>query len=276
MGMVRVAATLALLAILTLVLMPLQLLAMGRGWRLAATIPQFWQRVACRLVGIRVRVEGIPAAPPLLIATNHVSWLDVPVLGSVLPVSFIAKAEVATWPAVRTLARLQRTVFIDRTKRAKTASATKAIARRVAAGDIMVLFAEGTTGDGNRILPFRSALLGAASAAAGSGMTRVQPVAIRYTGLRGLPIDRAERPLVAWYGDMDLAPHFMKVVGIGVIDVVVRFGEPIAFGPDADRKKVALACFASVRAMLSATERTPAQLPNRGLRDAAPRAVASS
>lgn len=102
--------------------------------------------------------------------SNHVSWLDIIVLGSLRPLSFVAKSEIAGWPVVGTLARLQRTVFIDRARRADTAAVNAAVARRLAGGDLIVLFAEGTTGDGTRLLPFRSSLVGAARAAlAGRG-----------------------------------------------------------------------------------------------------------
>jgi 1-acyl-sn-glycerol-3-phosphate acyltransferase len=175
------------------------------------------------------------------------------VLGSVMPVSFVAKSEVASWPVLGTLARLQRSIFIDRTKRAQIGAATEAIARRIGSGDVMVLFAEGTTGDGNRVLPFRSALIGAAGAAAGAGTITVQPVALSYTGLQGIPVGRADRPGIAWYGDMDFIAHFRRLIGQGAIDAVVSFGEPIAFGPEADRKAVAEECFAAVRLMIEDT-----------------------
>jgi 1-acyl-sn-glycerol-3-phosphate acyltransferase len=164
---------------------------------------------------------------------------------------------------VGTLARLQRTVFIDRTRRSQTASATQAIAERVGRGDVIVLFAEGTTGDGNRILPFRSALLGAARAASGARQIAVQPVAITYAAIHGLPIGRVDRPMIAWYGDMQLPGHFLKLVGGGGLDVVVSFGEPIAFGPEDDRKVVADRCFESVRAMVDDVRRHWPASPDR-------------
>jgi 1-acyl-sn-glycerol-3-phosphate acyltransferase len=243
--------------------MPLQSMAIWRGWPIAARLPWYWQRIACRVAGIRVRVEGSPAPPPLLVAANHISWVDISILGSVLPVSFVSKAEVARWPVIGTLARLQRTVFIDRTRRSQTASATKAIAERVGRGDIIVLFAEGTTGDGNRILPFRSALLGAARAASGTRLITVQPVAITYAAIHGLPIGRVDRPMVAWYGAMELPKHFLKLVGTGGLDVVVSFGEPIAFGPEQDRKEIADRCFESVRAMVNDVRRHWPASPDR-------------
>ena len=252
MQALRLAVLVGVLGPLTFVLMPLQILATRRNWRLAATLPWIWQRVARRMIGLRVTVVGTPAKPPLLIAANHVSWLDITTLGSVLPVSFIAKAEVAGWPVLGTLARLQRTVFIDRTRRVETGRATAAIARRVSEGDVMVLFAEGTTGDGTRILPFRSSLIGAAGAASGAKAVTVQPVAIAYTRIQGIPTGYADRTLYAWYGDTDFVPHFRTVAMLGAIDAVVAFGTPIVLGPDHDRKQVAEACCDEVRRMIAA------------------------
>jgi 1-acyl-sn-glycerol-3-phosphate acyltransferase len=232
MGWFRVGLTVAVLAIVTLALWPLQALAMRFDWPIARRLPMLWQRAACKVAGFHVTVEGEPAAPPLLIAANHVSWMDISVLGSVLPVSFIAKSEVGGWPVVRTLSRLQRSVYIERQKRTKTGAAAEAIASRVSRGDIMVLFAEGTTGDGARILPFRSALLGAARAAAGeAGAVTVQPVALTYLRIHGLPIGFADRPTIAWYGDMGIEDNFVEAVGWGSVEAVVSFGEPIPSVP---------------------------------------------
>src|SRR6185312_10998809 len=116
MGILRVSITLVVLALFTLLASPLQWLAIYFRWPLARKVPWIWQRLARSLAGVRVHVEGVPATPPLLICANHVSWLDISVLGSVLPVSFVAKNEVAAWPVVGTLARLQNSVFIDRTR----------------------------------------------------------------------------------------------------------------------------------------------------------------
>jgi 1-acyl-sn-glycerol-3-phosphate acyltransferase len=252
----RLAVTMLVLGTMTILLMPLQAVAVKRGWRLAAMLPYYWQRIAHRLIGMRLTVLGEPAKPPLLIAANHISWLDISVLGGVLPLSFIGKIEIASWPVLGTLARLQRTIFIDRNRRQQTGVATREIADRVGSGETVVLFPEGTTGDGNRILPFRSALVGAAGAATGRGRTiTVQPVALAYVGLHGIPVGRSDRPAIAWYGDMDLIAHFRNLIGQGGIDVVVSFGEPIPFAPDTDRKQVTAACFAEVRRMIDEIRR---------------------
>jgi 1-acyl-sn-glycerol-3-phosphate acyltransferase len=187
------------------------------------------------------------------VVSNHVSWLDIPVIGSLHPLSFIAKSEVGNWPVVGLLAKLQRSVFIDRQRRKATAEVNDALAHRLVKGEVIVLFAEGTTGDGNRLLPFRSSLVGAAQAALAHDTVEtvyLQPLAIAYTRRDGLPITRRDRPFIAWYGDMDLAPHLALFVKGHPIDVVVTWGEPISF--NGSRKEATAAAEASVRRALKA------------------------
>ncbi|HET7716816.1 MAG TPA: lysophospholipid acyltransferase family protein [Bauldia sp.] len=247
----RLALTIFVLGIFTIVFLPVQLIGLRRGWKLASDLPYVWQRLAWWLMGMRVTVIGKPAKPPLLIAANHVSWLDVTVLGGILkPLSFVAKAEVASWPILGTLARLQRTIFIDRERKLQTGLVAGQVAKRVASGEIVVLFAEGTTGDGNRVLPFRSALIGAAGAVTRAEIAAVQPVAISYVRIQGVPVGRSDRPAIAWYGDMDFVAHFRRIIGRGAMDVVVSFGEPIPYAPGTNRKAVAEICYQEVRRMV--------------------------
>jgi 1-acyl-sn-glycerol-3-phosphate acyltransferase len=252
MARLRLGLILLGLALVTLVLLPFQLVALRASPRAAAYIPMLWQRAAAALVGLHVRVEGSPsAARPLLIVSNHVSWLDIVTLGRVLPLSFIAKHDVDGWPVVRWLARLQQSIFVDRKRRTATAASNGAIAARLARGDAIVLFAEGTTGDGIAVLPFRSALVGAATAAVAHGReVVVQPVAIVYTAFHGLPIGRLRMSDVAWHGDMELAPHLVRLLCIGSIDAVVAFGTPIAVADGIDRKAVTAQAEAEVRRMV--------------------------
>lgn len=242
---------------MTAVLFPPHWVAMKLDKPLAGRLPMLWHRAARRLVGLKVVEHGRPATGrPLLIVANHVSWLDIVVLGQLMPLSFIAKAEVARWPVFGFLARMQRTVFVDRTRRSATGDATAAIGARLGRGDPMVLFAEGTSSNGNEVKPFRTALLGAATYALaerdGAGTVLVQPLSIAYTRLSGTPLGRRRRPLVAWYGDMDLAPHFWRLVTAEGLDVAVSWGQPIAVAAGADRKQVAAAAEAAVRQMTAA------------------------
>jgi 1-acyl-sn-glycerol-3-phosphate acyltransferase len=249
-------ATLVPFALYAALLVPLQALAVRFGWGIARRLPVHFHRLGLKVLGVRVTVLGEPhGGRPLLIASNHVSWLDIVVLGSIAPLSFIAKAEVADWPVFGTFARLQRSLFVERERRSRTGEQAAAIARRLVGGDAMVLFPEGTTGDGNELLPFRSSLVGAARHALDAGghsHVLVQPVAIAYTRLHGLPMGRQWRPLVAWTGEMELPEHLMAIAREGALDVTVAFGTPIPFDRDGDRKRVTAAAEAEVGRMFAA------------------------
>jgi 1-acyl-sn-glycerol-3-phosphate acyltransferase len=198
-----------------------------------------YYRVLCALLRIHVRVVGQPTRErAVLYVSNHVSWVDIVVIGSVTPVAFVAKREVASWPLVGITAKMQRTVFVDRTRRHQAAEAVSEIVKRLASGTSVVLFAEGTSSDGNRVLPFRSALLGAVERAAAQEHADIliQPMSIAYTNLHGIPMGRQHRPLVAWYGDLDFVPHIREFIARGAVDAVVAYGEPVPVDGAIDRK----------------------------------------
>jgi len=150
-------------------------------------------------------------------------------------------------------------VFVDRARRHKVGEANAEIAKRLAEGDPVVLFAEGTSSDGNRVLPFRSALVGAArDALVEAGHARhvlIQPLSIAYTGLQGFPMGRQHRPIAAWYGALDLMPHLKRIIVEGALDVVVTWGEPVAYDATTDRKAVTRSLEEAVRKMTVATLR---------------------
>jgi len=245
---------------LTLVLLPFQLIAILFGLRLQRSLPHFYHRILCALIGVRIREVGTRStASPALILSNHVSWLDISVISALSPVVFVAKSEVAGWPVFGWLAKLQRTVFINRQARHQTGAATREIAGRLLGGDAVVLFAEGTSSDGTRVLPFRSALVGAVHHALGNSAHHasitVQPMSVAYIGFGGVPIGRALRERVAWYGDADLMPHLARVLASGAVDVTVSWGEAIAYDISADRKAIAREAEKSVRRMTAAALR---------------------
>ena len=239
------------LALFLLAALPVQLLAARLGWRLAGWLPVAFHRIALWMLDVRIHVRGAPPErEPSLVLSNHVSWLDILVVGSLRPLSFVAKSEIAGWPVIGALAGLQRTVYIERARRAHTAQVNETVARRLAAGEMVVLFPEGTTGDGNRLLPFRSSLVGAAGAAlieTDLRAIRLQPLALAFTRRNGLPVTRRERPAIAWYGDMELAPHLAAFLRDGPLDVEVTWGEPIRFDEGLDRKRAAALAEAAVR-----------------------------
>lgn len=250
-GALRMGAKLAALVPAFLLGLPVQALLNRLGSPLARRLPMLFHRYLCRVLGVRVHVSGAPPVGAALVVANHVSWLDIAVIGSSAPLSFIAKSDVAEWPLFGTLARLQRSVFVDRNRRTATGAAADGIAQRLAAGEIMVLFAEGTTSDGNRVLPYRSALIGAARAEAGNQPVAVVPLAISYKYINGLPITRRDRPDIAWYGDMDLLPHLKALLAGGPIDVTLAWGAPMAHSEAADRKEIARLAEGFARACLA-------------------------
>lgn len=213
---------------------------------------RFYWRVMCRLIGLRVRVVGQRTSPradrrPVVYVSNHSSWLDIPVLGGRLDACFIAKNEVAGWPLVGTIARLGRTVYVRRS-RTSTGRERDDMQARLADGDNLVLFPEGTTSDGARVLPFRSAFLSIAVAPV--GLTElppmVQPVAVVYDEAGGLPVLRTQRPLFAWYGDMEIGSHFWRLVQHRGLRATMLLLPPLDPTDFADRKALARATWQAV------------------------------
>jgi 1-acyl-sn-glycerol-3-phosphate acyltransferase len=225
----------------TLIAIPIQAVLVRLPGRAAISFARTYHAVLCRLIGIKVQVVGTPSASPsVLFVSNHSSWLDVLVLGGVLQAAFVSKSEVGDWPLVGTVARLGRTVFVSR-KRNHTGREAEDIQQRLAAGDSIILFPEGTSNDGTRVLPFRSSFLAVAQDA-----KQVQPVSLVYDRLGGLPACRRDRPHFAWYGDMDIATHFWRIArrsGARATVLLHEPGDPAAFP---DRKALTAAASAVV------------------------------
>lgn len=158
-----------------------------------------FQRVL-RGVGLSLEVRGQPA--PLdgtLYIANHVSWADVALFGSFIDAQFVAKSEVGEWPIIGALARRLGPVFVSREQRHSVSAQADAIRQRLRAGEGVILFPEGTTSDGNDVLPFRTSLFAAADAA-----RRVQPIAITYVALDGTPLTPKRLAEISWTGDEGL------------------------------------------------------------------------
>jgi lyso-ornithine lipid O-acyltransferase len=239
-GRVRAVRRIALVLLWTLVAIPIQAVLHQFPGRAKVGFGRFYHATLCRLIGLRVQVVGTPATQlgggagrPVLFLSNHSSWLDVLVLGGVLDACFVAKGEVATWPLINIVATLGRTVFVTRTRGA-TGREADSMRAHMAAGESLIIFPEGTSNDGTRTLPFRSSLLGAADAA-----RRVQPVSLVYDRLGGLPACRRDRPLFAWYGDMDIGSHFWRLARRSGARATVLLHEP--FAPTALPNRKALA-----------------------------------
>ena len=241
------AGAIVMWTLLGMVVQGLLLVLPGRG---KVVFPRLYWSVFARLIGMRIRRLGQvadPAGRAVVFAANHSSWLDVAVLGAQLEACFVSKDAVQDWPGVNLVARLGRTAYVSR-QRASTGRESDVLRQRLDAGDNIVLFPEGTTADGSRVLPFRSSFL---SVAGGDDPPIVQPVTIVYDRLAGLPVGRTNRPLFAYYGDMNIGRHFWRLVQCHGFGATLLLHPPLDPRDYPDRKALTRALFAAVSGQAS-------------------------
>lgn len=257
---IRIVLAVGLVVLISIVLFPIHLLFLWlkHPWR--NRLPRYWHKIALWAIGVRVHVHGErELRRPLMVAANHSSWLDILVLASVIDATFVAKSEVREWPVFGVLARLQRSIFIKREERRQTREQADEMASRLNAGETVVLFPEGTTTAGNRLGEIKSSLFAAASSAAHfapEGVVHVQPVAVAYTRIHGMPMGHYHRPVVAWPGDVPLLPHLLGILKTGAFDVDVRFGDTVEVMVGTSRKYVSNFVKEQLREMLEKSLRS--------------------
>lgn len=221
-------------------------------------IPLFFHRGACRIIGIRVKVEGIVSdAKPALFVGNHISYLDIFAVGSALSGQFIAKSDIADWPVMGKLARLQNTLFVERDPRKASLQITQ-MREYLEPGGRLILFPEGTSSMGTEVLPFKSSLFKAAELVVEDGSRNawpvpIQPFAVSYTHVAGKPIDDAQRSRFAWHDDTPFAQHFMRILGARTVSVTLLFAEPVYIEDFDSRKDCANFCRDQVAELLAST-----------------------
>ncbi len=246
---VKVVRRFLVILLWTLLSMLMQAVCLLLPGRPKVAFARLYWAMFSRFLGIRVRVIGRLAstrtARPVIFVSNHSSWVDVPVLGGVLDGCFVAKADVATWPVVRTIASLGRTIFVSR-QRGTTGRERDAMRDRLTDGDNLILFPEGTSSDGSRVLPFRSSFFAIAEAGPDGPQPLIQPVSVVYDRLGGLPTGRASRPVFAWYGDMDIASHFWRLGQQSGSRVTVLLHTPLDPARYPDRKALCQAVWTIV------------------------------
>jgi len=203
-------------------------------------VSRSWARRMCRVLGVRIRVEGPKPEPPFLLVSNHLSYVDVVVLMSQLDARLVSKAEVRSWPLLGALARLGGTLFIDRTKRRDIPRVLADIQATLARGHGVVFFPEGTSSAGLEVMPFKASLFEAAAL----GSLEIVPASLHYATP---PDERPAQWSVAWWGDMDFAPHLLGLLRLSRIDAVLRLGTERL--QDDDRKQLALAAHGEVASL---------------------------
>ncbi|WP_424814638.1 lysophospholipid acyltransferase family protein [Roseococcus sp. YIM B11640] len=230
-GRFRAFRRIASVLVFTLLCIPVQAVLIQLPGRGSRHLARFYFRTLCRLIGLKLRVIGTPSAQDgTLFVSNHTSWLDILVLGATVETCFVSKADVADWPLIGWVAKLGRSVFVSRS-RGRTGTEAQEIRARLEAGDSLALFPEGTTSDGSRVLPFRSSFFAAAGAA-----QHIQPVTIVYDRLGGLPMGRRDRPLFAWYGDMETGSHAWRLLRRTGTRATIVMEEGFAPSTQPDRK----------------------------------------
>ena len=187
-------------------------------------LPVLFHKMLLWLLSIKVEIVGktYQSKKSNLFISNHLSYLDIPILGSKFPMRFVAKSEVESWPIFGFLAKKGRSIFIRRNKTDSFNQKNK-ILDVLSSGEKVFIFPEGTTSDGNRVLEFKSSSFSSVE----NQNFKIQPIVILYSNLNGIPINRWLRPMIAWYGDMDLKPHLFKLVGLISIKAKLIYLEPV-------------------------------------------------
>lgn len=252
MNTLRSVVLLLFVFVVCLPLVLVQAVALRTAPKLSRRVPMWVNRMLLIALGVRVHLRGVESdRRPMILVANHVSWLDIPILGAIAPVRFVSKAEVASWPVIGWCARLVRTVFIERGNHGTVAEKASEVVAALRAGDRVVIFPEGTTSDGNRVLFFKSGLLGAVREAMGDEELWVQPLTLVHTHVSGLPLGRAHRVHAAYPGGVRLVDSLLRVLGEGALDIAVDWHEPVPYPPGIERKLFAARLEARVRAAFS-------------------------
>lgn len=215
--------------------------------RLAHDTPRYqrlamwWLGGVVRILGGRVSVTGTPVEKNALMVCNHISWLDIPLLGGISPIRFLSKKEVQSWPVIGWLATQAGTLYIERGRRGAAQEAADSITDRLRRGDVVMVFPEGTTGEGNRVMPFHARLFASAIEAG----VNVQPVAIRYRDASG-----GLSESVPFVGNVSMLSNLMGVLSQPYIDIEVYY-LPVLAVEGQSRKSLASLSESQIRQALS-------------------------
>lgn len=193
---------------------------------------QRWARAACFILGIHITPTGpYKQNDVFFIVSNHCSYLDILIIGTMMPSVFVSKSEVASWVFVGRLVRLAGTVFVNRESKTAAVKVLESIKERLENGVSVVVFPEGTTNDGLAIRDFKSAFFKAPI----DSKVPILPLSIMYSHIDRIPVTAATIDAVAWHSDMEFAPHFWKLLGLSRIDACIHFNPPLYHFTD-DRK----------------------------------------
>ena len=243
--MILIFLRLIIFLLLTLALLPFQFIIVFFIKNYTYIIPYFYHKICLRIFGIKIKTFGkVSINSPILLISNHASYLDIIILGSLFKTSFIAKKEIAKWPLLGILAKLQNKIFIDR-RVSSLKNQENQIIKHLNEKKNLVIFPEGTSSDGNRVLPFKSSLFNIFEKNLNSKIL-VQTITIVYKKINGIPMNRIERKNITWHSNMDLIPNIFNVLKKLSIEVEVIFNDEFLPSKEYDRKKLALHCWEKI------------------------------
>lgn len=230
----RAAIRIALILGWLLVGFPVALLFWLLRWQKPrARIAQCFFAGLNRILGITITIVGAPSAlRPLMVVSNHASYLDVFIIGAQLPLSFTPKREVRSWPVIGFLCVLADCIFVER-RPGHLEEAREEMGKRIREGRVLCLFPEGTTSDGKHIKPFKSGFLSLGQ----DFNLPVQPASLAYTHIGRQPIADDQRDLVAWVGEeTTFFGHFLRILGMPGARVTLQWHAPLNLSDYDDRK----------------------------------------
>ncbi len=211
-------------------------------------MPKMWHNGVRKIFGLKYRIEGEPYTQGQTIyMSNHLSYLDIQIIGSVITGSFVAKKDVETWPLFGLLSKMQQTAFISRSK--IDAAKEKAVLENMLnEGKSLIIFPEGTSTDGQNVLPFKSSLFSIAFMGHNKDLV-VQPVTLSVESADGRPVKtQDDRDLYAWHIDMttEMPDHLWRFAKSSGATVVLKFHPPLKASDYNDRKTLAKICHDNV------------------------------
>ena len=229
--------------LIILALGPIQYILVKIKLRQRIYIPIIFHKVLLKILGVKVKLIGKKTSiRPLILSGNHTSYIDIIILGSIMPICFIAKNEIKSWFLFGFLAKLQNTIFIKR-KNIKTLESIKNINKDLNSESAIVLFPEGTTNSGKKVLNFKSSLFNLFE---NNNTLRLQNFSLCYTHVNNMPIDNRTRPQISWYGDMNIITHLLNFLKLSSVNATVVL-HPAMSIKGLDRKAISMSSIKQVK-----------------------------
>ncbi len=236
-----------LIILIILLLIPIQYFFVQTKLKYRIYIPIIFHKILLKILGIKVKLIGKNVdARPLILAGNHTSYLDIIVLGSIMPICFIAKEDIKHWFLFGFLAKMQNTIFIKR-KNYTTLESLNSINKELDNKSAVVLFPEGTTNTGKKILNFKSSLFNLFE---NNSTLRLQNFSLCYTHVNDMPIDNRTRPQISWYGNMNMISHLLNFLKTSCVNATIVF-HPMLPLKGLDRKSIAVSSIKQVKKGIS-------------------------